>query len=482
MQPSPPQYYILTLGCQMNVSDSERMAAVLEDIGYTKSKTEQEANLIIVLACSVRQSAVNRIYGSIEKWNALKKKQPLVTVLSGCVLPPDRKKLANHFDIIIDSQQILDLPVKLAKLKNTKIRIANQGLPAKYADNYFAIKPKYTNNFQAYVPIMTGCNSFCTYCAVPYTRGRESSRTPQEILHEIALLLTGGFKEITLLGQIVNKYLVKVDDKFLNWLTKFQRQYKIPKLPELQADYFVNKKIFKFPQLLALAASLPGDYWLRYSSPHPKWFNNELIQTLIRYKKIPHHAHLPVQAGHDYILRKMLRPYSIMEYKKVITSLRKKIPDITITTDCIVGFPGETKKHFQASLALFKKIKFDMAYLAQFSSRTGTVAAKMPDDVNKKEKIRREKELNEVLKQTALDNNKKLLGTKQRVLVTNNKKVATSSYVLEGRTVGLKPIRFSAKQNLTGKFVYIKVTKVSPWHLAGKIIKKNCQTIFSAWQ
>ncbi|MFA4936859.1 MAG: MiaB/RimO family radical SAM methylthiotransferase [Patescibacteria group bacterium] len=466
-----PKYYLTVLGCQMNIADSERIAAVLENVGYSKVKSENEADLILVLACSVRQSAVDRIYGRVAKWNAWKKKRPLVTVLSGCILLPDKKRLTNQFDIIIDSQQILNLPTKLSKLKNTKLKITNQGLPAKYADNYFAVKPKYDNNFQAYVPIMTGCNSFCTYCAVPYTRGREISRNPQEILQEIAQLVISGFKEITLLGQIVNKYLVKVDDEFLNWITKFQRQYNIPKLPELQADYFVNKKIFKFPQLLALAASLPGDYWLRYSSPHPKWFSDELIQTLTRYKKIPHHAHLPVQAGHDFVLRKMLRPYTITEYKKVITSLRKKMPDITITTDCIVGFPGETKKHFQATLDLFKKIKFDMAYLAQFSPRAGTVAAKMPDNVSRKEKMRREKELNKMLKKTALKNNKKLLGTKQRVLVTNNKKATTSSYMLEGRTVGLKPIRFSAKQNLTGKFVYLKVTKVSPWHLAGKLVK-----------
>ena len=473
MPTSTPKYHLLALGCQMNVSDGERAAKVLEDIGYTKAASETEADLMMVIACSVRQSAVDRVHGKIATWEKLKKKKTLVTILSGCVLPHDKERLGKRFDLVLDIKNLLNLPAELVKLKDSKLPPEQIGLhQEKYADNYFAVRPKYSNGFQAYVPIMTGCNAFCTYCAVPYTRGRELSRQPQDILTEVAQLVKHGYKEITLLGQIINKYMIQVDDKFMAWLEEFKKDNNIPDLPELHSEYFTEKKLFKFPQLLALCASLPGDYWLRYTSSHPKWFTDELIETLAKYHKLHHHAHLPVQAGHDVILKRMLRPYTIEEYKKIVHKLRIKIPDLAVTTDCIVGFPGETREQFESTLDLFREMKYDMAFTAQFSPRPGSVAGKWEDDVPHAEKEFREKELTDVLRQTTFDHNQALLNTKQRVLIYKTSKKNTG-FEAEGRTGGMKPIRFTTPTDMTGQFVNVKVTKAEPWHLKGNLVNPH---------
>ncbi len=470
MPTQSPKYHLAVFGCQMNVSDGERAAKVLEDIGYTKADKEKDADLIMVLSCSVRQKAVDRIHGKIASWDKMKKKKPLVTILSGCVLPHDKANMGKRFDLVLDIKNLLNLPKELEKIKNTKLTGSAKGIyQEKYADNYFAVRPKYTNDFQAFVPIMTGCNAFCTYCAVPYTRGREFCRHPKEVIEEVFELIKHDYKEVTLLGQIINKYVFKIDDEFKIWLVNFLKQIKASKLPELESDYYKEKNLFKFPQLMAVLASIPGDWWLRYTSSHPKWFTSELIDTLARYKKIPHHSHLPVQAGHDDVLKKMLRPYTIEEYRNIVKALRKKMPDLTVTTDCIVGFTGETEKHFESSLNLFRDMKYDMAFISQFSPRPGSVAGKWPEDVTHKEKERREVELNEILKQTALEQNNKLLNKVITVLGIKAKKIG-SKYQIDGRTEGLKPIRFTSSKNLVGKFVKLKVTQATAWHLQGDLI------------
>ncbi len=471
MPTKSPQYHLAVFGCQMNVSDGERAAKVLEDIGYTKANTEKEADLIMVLSCSVRQKAVDRIHGKIADWDKMKKKKPLVTILSGCVLPHDKANMGQRFDLVLDIKDLLNLPKELEKMKNTKLTGADKGIyQEKYADNYFAVKPKYANDFQAFVPVMTGCNAFCTYCAVPYTRGRELCRHPKEVIQEVFELVKHDYKEVTLLGQIINKYMVKVDEPFKKWLDVFLKEIHAPKLPELESEYYKDKNIFKFPQLLAVLASIPGNWWLRYTSSHPKWFTDELIDTLARYDRIPRHAHLPVQAGDDAVLKRMLRPYTIEEYTKIVKALRHKIPDLAVTTDCIVGFPGETEKQFQSTLNLFENVKYDMAFTAQFSPRPGSVAGKWPDDVTHKEKARREKELNEILKKTALEQNDKLLNKVVKVLGIKSKK-SGKQYQVDGRTEGLKAIRFTSSKNAVGEFVKLRVTKSTPWHLQGELVK-----------
>lgn len=438
------KYYTLTLGCQMNKSDSERLSKVLEDLGYKKTEEEKNANLITVVACSVRQSAIDRIYGKIRNWQTLKEKKPLITILTGCVLPVDRKKMASFFDLIFE---IKDLD-KFPSLLGEKIGEIKHDLPV---SSYFDIHPLYESRFQAYVPIMTGCNNFCAYCAVPYTRGREISRSPEEIIREVKNLLEKGYKEITLLGQNVNSY------------------------KSGKAD---------FPALLKKIANLPGKFWLRFLTSHPKDLSDQLIKVIAKSDKICKYLHLPVQTGNNAVLKRMNRKYTREHYLNLIEKIRKEIPEVAISTDTIVGFAGESREQFEDTKKLYQEAKFDMAYIVQYSPRPGTIAQKkFKDDISRLEKERREKELNKILEKTALENNKKLVGKTLEVLVekkltrplrlreanggraTFNLKLST--YL--GKTATFKTIKFTLKnENLLGKFLKVKILKAKSFGLEGK--------------
>jgi len=329
------KYHIITFGCQMNKADSEKISAVLENKGYKAASKINEADLIVVNMCSVRQSAVNRVHGVVEK---LKKLQTTnyrpQTILTGCILKKDKRKFAELFDEIVD---IKDLT------KN--------------------IKPKHSNNFSASVPIMTGCNNFCSYCVVPYARGEEISRPLKEITCEVKNLVKRGTKEIWLLGQNVNSYK------------------------------------YGFSKLLKAINKIPGEFCIRFTSSHPKDFSDDLIEAMAECKKVAKYLNLPVQSGDDKILKRMNRPYTVKQYKNLVKRIRKRIPDINLSTDVIVGFPGETKKQFENTVKLFKEIKYDIAYINKYSPRSGTAAAKLKDNVSPQEKKRREKILEKTLKQ-----------------------------------------------------------------------------------
>ncbi len=414
---SMKRYKIITYGCQMNKSDAERVAAVLKKNGYQSTESEGSADLIVVIACSVRQSAMDRVYGKAKKWQDLKNKKLKQLILTGCVLPVDRKKLAQNFDLIVS----IDEFAKMFKLKD-----------------YFKINPCHESSFQAYVPIMTGCNNFCAYCVVPYVRGRERSRPVDDIIKEAKGLIKNGYKEITLLGQNVNAYCGKL---------KVQSQ---------------KLKVIDFATLLKLINDIPGDFWIRFVTSHPKDMLDELIEAVAKLDKVCEYIHLPVQAGDNGVLKKMNRQYTVSHYKNLIKKVRNKIPGVAITTDIIVGFPGETKKQFEQSVKLFKEIKFDMAYIAQYSPRTGTAAAKLVDDVSKQEKKRRAKILTDILKKTALENNKKLVGKILTILVEEKNR---------GVTRGFKNVKFeNSDENLIGKFIKVKIIKVESWGLQGKLI------------
>lgn len=334
----------------MNKSDAERVASILEQNGYQPTELKNLADLIVVIACSVRQSAMDRIYGTIKKW----RDYPARRILTGCVLPIDKKKLANEFDLIVPID-------KFAGYFNS------------FCKDYFNIQPHYQSAKEAYVPIMTGCNNFCSYCVVPYVRGPERSRSVEDILNEVKNLVEKGYKEIVLLGQNVNSYKQKLKVK----------SYK------LQA---VN-----FPILLKIINDIPGNFQVKFITSHPKDMSDELIDAVAKLDKVVKYIHLPAQAGDNQVLKRMNRGYTIGHYKKLIKKIRNKIPGVVITTDIIVGFPGETKKQFEKSVKLFKEINFDMAYIAQYSPRAGTAAAKMKDDVPRAEKKRRWEVLNNIL-------------------------------------------------------------------------------------
>ena len=303
------KYFIKTFGCQMNKSDSERVATVLKRQGYKKVKNEKDAlqpgsgqaDLIIVNACSVRQSAVDRVYGLLLKFKKLKTyNSNLKTVLTGCVLKSDKKKFEKFFDKVLNIKEFL-------------------------GENYLSLKPLYSSSFSAFVPIMTGCNNFCSYCVVPHTRGREISRSPKEIIKEVRSLVRKGYKEITLLGQNVNSYKGKIKNK---------------KQKTKNTDK--KSKTINFSNLLQILNKVSGKFIIKFLTNHPKDFSDKLIDAIAKCKKVAKEIHLPVQSGDDKILRRMNRGYTVGQYKNLVNRIREKIPQVKISTDVIVGFPGET--------------------------------------------------------------------------------------------------------------------------------------------
>lgn len=333
----------------MNLSDSERIAAVLENIKYKPAKSMDKANIVVINACSVRQSAIDRIYGVAQKFKKSQK-----TILTGCVLKKDKKKFDKIFDYILDIKNLSEWPKILGGKNISK-------------NNYLDITPKYSNKFSAYVPIMTGCNNFCSYCVVPYTRGREISRPAKDIIDEVKKIVVtnpplpknfGEAREVWLLGQNVNSYK--------------------------------SGKI-NFPKLLKMVNDIPGDFKLNFTTSHPKDFSAELIETMAKCKKLSMDLNLPIQSGDNEILKKMNRPYTVTQYKNLVKKIRKVLPNIRLSTDVIVGFPGETKKQFNNTVKTLKEVGYGVAFINKYSPRAGTVAAKMEDDVPWAEKKRREK-------------------------------------------------------------------------------------------
>ena len=407
----------------MNKSDSERIAGILDNLGHKKTLSENKADLIILNTCVVRQSAEDRIYGKLKNLQLLKKKNPKLQIaVTGCMAKIYPKKLFGKTDLIFSIEDLPKLPLLL---KNTYLK--------KNKEDYLHIPPAYDSKFHAYIPVMTGCNNFCSYCVVPYARGKERSRPVEEIIKEITELINKDYKAITLIGQNVNSYGQDLDKKI------------------------------NFAQLLRKINDLPGNFWLWFVTSHPKDMSDELIDTLAEAEKIGHYLHLPVQAGNNQVLRAMNRGYTREYYINLIKKIRKKIPDLVLSTDIIVGFPGETKKQFQETVNLFKKIKFDMAYIARYSPRPKTAAYKLKDNLSPSEKKRRERILTEILKKTALENNKKLIGKRVEILVEKS----NSKWGI-GKTKTFKTVKFKNSKNLLGKIIKVKITQAMPWGLKGE--------------
>ncbi len=337
------KYHIVTYGCQMNKSDSERIATLLENKGYQPAKDISRADLVVINMCSVRQKPVDKAKNQIAR---LRNKK---IILIGCILDADKKEFAK-------------MGVKIWR-----------GLTsAKLAE----VRP-----LTGFVPIMRGCNNFCSYCVVPYTRGPEKYRSQKEIIGEVKHLLKKGIKEITLLGQNVDSY-----------------KYKPPRDPSASPQD--DNSVVNFVKLLQKITVLPGDFKIKFITNHPKDFSDELIDEIARNDKIIKYVHLPVQSGDNKILKKMNRNYTGEQYLALIKKIKKKIPNVDLTTDIIVGFPGETEKQFQKTVNLFKKIKFATAYIAKYSPRPGTVAYKLKDNVPLAEKKRREQTLRKLIPPT----------------------------------------------------------------------------------
>jgi len=429
----------------MNKSDSERIANLLEEMNYQKASKENEADLIIVNMCSVRQSAVDRVYGLAKKFKKLKtENSKLKTLLTGCISKKDFKKFKNFFDIILP---IKTLPKWPKLLKKEKIYFYPDQRDEKFNKEfdafYLSLKSKFSKNFSVFIPISTGCDNFCTFCIVPFVRGPLICRDHKEILKETKEAIENGAKEIWLLGQNVNDYHSPTQDSI------------------------------NFAKLLKMVNEIEGNFWIRFTSPHPKNFSDELIETLAKCQKITPYLNLPLQSGDDKILKRMNRNYTTKEYENIIRKIRKAFKkyrrglerEVAISTDIIVGFPGETEKNFKNTLKFFKKMKFDMAYIAKYSPRPGTAAEKMADDVPNEEKEKRWKILNQILHKIALERNKKFKRKTIEVLVEEKK-----DRFLIGKSRHYKTVKFEGERKLIGEFTKTKIVKVNSFGLNGKLL------------
>jgi tRNA-2-methylthio-N6-dimethylallyladenosine synthase len=428
------KYFINIFGCQMNRSDGERIASLFESLGMTHSAKPENADIFIAVMCSVRQMAADRVFGLEQKFREIKKGNPgFKSVLTGCIVENDKDRFARIFDRILDIKTLNQWARELNLKKNSSIE-----------NDYFCIAPKHTSKFSALISISKGCDNYCTYCVVPYTRGPLESRPAEDIILETKKAVDAGAKEIWLLGQNVNNY---------------------------------HSGDINFAKLLRRINDINGDFWIRFTSPHPKDFSDEAVEAFAQCQKATPYLNLPIQSGDDEILKAMNRPYNLLIYKTLIKKLRKSFKkyrrglesEVAISTDVIVGFPGETKTQFANTAKAFKTIKYDMAYIAQYSKRAGTVAGKLDDNVAPAEKKHREETINDILKITALAHNKKYVGKTIDVLVDSTK---NNTFGL-GKSRSYKTVKFrldkKAPQSLIGNFVKVKISKAQSFGLVGKL-------------
>lgn len=410
-------YYIWTIGCQMNRAESERLQAGLDSLGYAPADSVEKASLVILNSCVVRQHAEDRVVNKLSNLKALKKKHPGMQIaLTGCMVGSDKAELERRFPYV-------DYFFK-------------PGETPRWLDSP-AWRLPHKPGVSALVSIIQGCNNFCTYCIVPYRRGREKSRTPVEIVDEVAELTRCGVRQVTLLGQNVDSY-----------------GHDLPGTPDL-AD------------LLAALNAIDGLWRIRFLTNHPKDMSQKLIKAIAHLDKVCEAINLPVQAGDDAVLQNMRRGYSIRDYKSLVSRLRQEVPGIAITTDLIVGFPGETQAQFQSTIDLLAELKFDAVHVAAYSVRRGTVAAEtMIDDVSETEKQRRLSLVESLQEQIAAGINASLAGCQVEVLVEGKHRGKW-----QGRSRSDKLVFFTGGLEFTGKLVNVNIEKTTPWSLQGRPVE-----------
>lgn len=436
------KYLIRTFGCQMNEHDSEKISWVLEDMGYEETDMDEESDLIIFNTCAVRKSAENRVYGQIGELKNLKRKNPnLIIAICGCMMQREEvlefiTSKFKHVDIIFGTNNIHKIPQLLNNYEKTGQTVIDIIEENREIDESLEANRKYS--FKSFVNIMYGCNNFCTYCIVPYTRGRERSREPELIIKEIEKLSENGCVEVTLLGQNVNSYGKTLD-----------------------IDY-------SFADLVRAIDKIEGIERIRFMTSHPKDISDELIKLYGEMDKLCNHLHLPVQSGSNRILKLMNRKYTREDYLNIISKIKTINPKISITTDIIIGFPSETEDDFNDSLELVKEVGFDSSFTFLYSVREGTPAAKMKDQVDDKIKHLRFQRLMDVLHPIGLEQNKKLLGKTVKVLVEEVSK--NNEKILSGRTNSAKLVHFEADRSLIGQLVDIRINNVKTFTLEGVLV------------
>ena len=435
-------YYIDTMGCSMNENDSSKYAGILESMGFKKEDDEKKANLILFNTCCIRENAENTLFGRL---GSLKKQklnnENTYIVVVGCMTQQKHiidkiNKSYRYVDIVLGTGAMNLFPSKLYNvLKENKKSIefvdvtneVEEDVPIKYADKY-----------KASVSIIYGCNNFCSYCIVPYVRGRERSRKKEDILNDIENLAKNGYKEIMLLGQNVNSYGNDFKDSSYN-----------------------------FPKLLQDIEKIDGIEIIRFMSPHPKDFSDELIEVIKNSKKIARQIHLPLQSGSSKILKEMNRRHTKEDYLKIVEKLKKADKEISISTDIIVGFPGETEEDFLDTLDVVKKVKFDQIYMFIYSKRVGTRAEKMEDNTPQEEKVKRLERIKKVYENNLPENNKKMIGKNYKVLVEGKSKNNDELYT--GRTSQNKVVIFEGNEKDIGNIVNVEIVSEHLWYLKGVI-------------
>jgi tRNA-2-methylthio-N6-dimethylallyladenosine synthase len=472
------KYQIITFGCQMNYSDSERVAALLQKSGYQGTNDQEQADLVILNTCSIRQKGEDRVFGLLKNIAARKKFRPgLLIGLTGCMVrksssrnsprteKDDLLKLVKELDFVFNIRETHQLSRLLAEAEP---QLDLPELAETELQDYLKIQPQYTSPFQAAVPVQIGCDKYCTYCIVPYSRGRELSRPPEDILRECRELVKNGCLEITLVGQTVNSYGLSALDKKSGHFDYYHGRH--GQTISGQGASGGAKPELPFVRLLREINALSelGLSRLRYSSPHPRDFSDELIQAHAGLKTLCPHIHLPIQSGDNQILSRMNRKYTYEQYAEIIRKFRGAVPGAAVTTDVIVGFCGETKENFQNTLKAFQEIRWDQAYIARYSQRSGTVADKcFRDDVPASEKSRRWHQLNNLLKVISREKNDLYLGRTLEVLVERHD---PQSGECEGKSRESKQVKFPGSPEMIGTLQQVKIEKSLEWLLRGKVV------------
>lgn len=433
--------YVHSFGCQLNVSDGEKIKGILKEIGFSFTDSPEDSDIIILNTCAVRESAEERVFGIIGSMKKLKAEKPdLIIGVSGCMTAQEKnleriKKSYPQVDIVLGTSAINSLPGLIYEHLNSN-RFAYD--ISEYADFSCRAEQVRESSFKASVPIMFGCNNFCTYCIVPYVRGRERSRNSQDIIDEVTALVNQGYKEIMLLGQNVNSYG-----------------------KDLEND-------ITFPELLREINKIEGDFIIRFMSSHPKDATKELLDTILECDKVAKHLHLPVQSGSNSILRAMNRNYTVEKYLETVKYLRERYKDFSLTTDIIVGFPNETDEEFQDTVRLIKQVEYDNIYSFIYSKRSGTKASEISDTIPEEVKSRRMRELLEVQREISDRHYKRFVGKTMRVLADG--KSRKHEGFLTGKSNEFIIAEFEGDESLIGSFVNIKVTDSMNWAVTGEII------------
>ena len=437
------KYHVITYGCQMNVHDSENISAILEDMKYTKTDNMDEADVIVINTCAIRENAHNKVVGMLGRIKHLREtKKDIITIFCGCMA--QEESIANMIkdkykwvDIVFGTHNIHKLPIYLSELyKNRKQEIEVYSIEGSV---YEGIPVKRDSKYKAWVNIMYGCDKFCTYCIVPYTRGKQRSRLPEDILKEVEELKKDGYMEVTLLGQNVNAYG-----------------------KDLEINYTMTN-------LLEDVAKI-GIPRVRFITSHPWDFTDDMIDIIAKYDNIMPYIHLPIQSGSSRILKLMGRRYTKEEYIELFNKIKNKVPNAAISTDIIVGFPGETEEDFKDTLEVVDKLKYDLAYTFIFSKRVGTPAYNMEDNVSMEEKKERLARLNELVNKYANINNMKYKDKVVEVLIEG---ASEKEEYLMGYTDTMKLVNVKADNSYIGKIVKVKITDIKTWSLDGELYNEQ---------